>query len=530
MAKNFEDNAHLVGTLFARYYLVSEVIANGGMGDIYLATSTLKGEQVAIKVLRPEFFEDEVIRARFDFEIKTAFALKHKHIVRVLDAGNEGGRAYIVMEFLEGENLEQRIRRLGTLPLDETIEIAKQVSSALFEAHSRNIIHRDLKPANIFLLQTPGTPIFVKILDFGIAKLQPQFETKQSVRLTAAGLTLGTPLYMAPEQIRSQPIDGRTDIYALATILWECVVGKTPYLGSTTPEILQKQLYTPIPEFPPDVAKRSSAHTKFGEVMCQCLDKTPENRPENMVVFRRMLESCLKPSVDTQTEMHIPTRAENTILHSPQERKGVKILIVGTILIILLMAGVFMASRLYYASTKADIEIEQNVTVKLISQPPGASVMLDDRVIATTPYSVDLSFAERKEIELVFSHPNFPPQVIRLHRHVDSDIEGVAVHLAKEYGTDLPKLNIKTLPNDAKVFINGTESLMRTPCEIPMTSWQAVTVVIEKKGYLRESYVVYPYGYGLEIQTTLFPVEMRQDKTTKNNEMPHKSKPDNQQK
>jgi len=226
-----------IGTVLAGNRIVRHV-ADGAMGRVYEATpEDGAGEPVrrAVKVLHPHVAKDEVSVERFKREFETAELLDHPHIVRVFDFGETGdGSWYLAMEFLEGEELGERLRREQRLPLADALRIGAQIGLALDHAHSFGVIHRDLKPDNVFLCRGSEGDV-VKILDFGSVKLQVEMGPK----LTAFGTTLGSPYYMSPEQAMGlADVDPRTDVFALAAITYEMLAGRVPFEGKSVAEIL----------------------------------------------------------------------------------------------------------------------------------------------------------------------------------------------------------------------------------------------------------------------------------------------------
>jgi serine/threonine protein kinase len=225
-------------------YVVREILGQGGMGAVYLATHAIIGRQVAIKVLRRELAHDAGQVARFLNEARAAALARHPGIVEVFDVGSlPSGVPYLVMEYLCGESLAQRLLRTGRLEIDQAAAITQQVASALAAAHQIGIVHRDLKPANLFLTFGREQPemISCKVLDFGIAKLQ---SATTAVSTTQSGALLGTPLYMSPEQARGvrAGIDHRTDIYSLGAILYQMVCGTPPFVGDGWGDLLLRHM------------------------------------------------------------------------------------------------------------------------------------------------------------------------------------------------------------------------------------------------------------------------------------------------
>src|SRR6266705_2538611 len=227
------------GTRLGPYEILSALGA-GGMGEVYRATDTTLGRQVAIKVLPEAFAQDAERLARFEREAKTLAALNHPHIAQIYGLERSSGVQALVMELVEGEDLSQRIAR-GPIPLDEALPIAKQIAEALEAAHEQGIIHRDLKPANIKI--TPDG--VVKVLDFGLAKAMENsgagglsVSPTLSVHATYGGVILGTAAYMSPEQARGKPVDRRTDIWAFGCVLYEMLTDKRAFAGDEVSDTL----------------------------------------------------------------------------------------------------------------------------------------------------------------------------------------------------------------------------------------------------------------------------------------------------
>jgi serine/threonine-protein kinase len=225
---------HLSGAIAARYKIQRE-LGQGGMAKVFLAHDQKYDREVAVKVLRPDVAAG-VGAARFLHEIQTAARLHHPHILPLYDSDQAGGLVYYVMPYIKGETLRQRLEREGQLPVNEAIQLAREVLDALSYAHGANVVHRDIKPANILL--DAGHAV---VADFGIARAIGEGES-------TTGHVIGTPAYMSPEQIDgSKYLDGRTDIYSLGCVLFEMLVGQTPYRGATLTAVIANRLTSPIP-------------------------------------------------------------------------------------------------------------------------------------------------------------------------------------------------------------------------------------------------------------------------------------------
>src|SRR6266702_5132133 len=228
-----------LGTALAGRYTIERELGRGGMATVYVARDLKHDRPVALKLLRPELAA--VLGAeRFLREIRLTAQLQHPHILTLIDSGEADGFLYYGLPYVEGESLRQRLEREGQLPLEEALRITRAIASALHFAHGRGVIHRDIKPENIMLHQ--GEPM---VADFGIALA---VSTAGRDRLTETGLSLGTPAYMSPEQASAEPkLDGRSDQYSLASVLYEMLAGEPPYTGPTAQAIIAKRLSEPIP-------------------------------------------------------------------------------------------------------------------------------------------------------------------------------------------------------------------------------------------------------------------------------------------
>jgi eukaryotic-like serine/threonine-protein kinase len=286
----------VIGVQFGNYTTLA-LLGEGGMGSVYLAEHPAIGRRVAIKVLRSDFARDELALGRFVNEARAANAIRHPNIIEILDSGTTGaGLPYLVMELLEGEPLRTRLRRVVRLPTLEALDIAYLTASALAAAHGRGIVHRDLKPDNLFLIPDPNDPAlpFVKVLDFGIAKLQRQpgqlgDRDDDSVQ-TQTGTLVGTPSYMSPEQcLGTKTLDQRTDIYSLGIILFEMLCGRTPFQSLGFGEMVHLHLNVAPPR-PRSVEPEVPADIE--ELILRCLAKRPEDRFQSMEELMSVLETA----------------------------------------------------------------------------------------------------------------------------------------------------------------------------------------------------------------------------------------------
>jgi len=267
----------MIGDALGNYRLVAQ-IGSGSMGVVFLAEHQRIERRVAIKLLGPELVSDQRALQRFFNEARATSRIRHPGIVEVFDCDVDAtGRAYIVLEHLEGETLADRVRRAGKLHWSAAGLIARRVADALGAAHEKGIVHRDLKPENIFLVGNGRDPTAaVKVLDFGVAKL---LASEAVARLTMRGTMVGTPEYMSPEQCAGAEVDHRADIYALGCILFEMLTGQPPFVTSTVRELVLAHRFRPAP---PAAASCADLPAWLADLLARMLAKEPDRRPASM--------------------------------------------------------------------------------------------------------------------------------------------------------------------------------------------------------------------------------------------------------
>lgn len=349
-------------TILGGQFHITKKIGTGGMGSVYQAVQVDMNRLVAIKILHPKLATRKDLASRFRREARAMSQLTHPNTVKVFmygqfTEGHGAGSLYIVMEYLDGRNLNRAVKREGPFAVDRAVTILIQVCGALQEAHNAGIVHRDLKPENIFLCRQGQLTDYPKVLDFGLAKVTERQMRPGSIQLTQEGMVFGTPEFMSPEQAQGKTLDARSDIYSLAVILYEALSGKLPFEARTPMEYIQKHvLEAPIPlqvraperAFPPGL----------WEAIGKALAKAPEQRYQTAIEFAASLRPyvganlatvdaifqmypeppAFRPPADAPppSSRQSPTLPEEG---APLSRKALLVLVVGAVVCLLLGAG-----------------------------------------------------------------------------------------------------------------------------------------------------------------------------------------------
>lgn len=258
------------GDVLAGKYCIGRILGEGGMGVVVAARHLQLDQIVALKFLRPEVIANPEALDRFMREARNAVRLRSEHVARIIDVGTlDSGAPYIVMEYLEGNDLANVLAQRRTLPISVAVDFVLQACDAIAEAHARGIVHRDLKPQNLFVTRRHDGTDLVKVLDFGISKSLAGGD----FAATASQTVMGSPAYMSPEQMRSAKfVDGRTDVWALGVILYQLVIGHVPWKAEGFTELCFKIAADPLPAFP------DTQPPRFEEVVRRCLEKDPNSR------------------------------------------------------------------------------------------------------------------------------------------------------------------------------------------------------------------------------------------------------------
>jgi len=388
----------VIGETVGNYRIVAE-LGHGGMGVVYRGEHVQLGRPAAVKMLLPQFSRDPTIVQRFFNEARAASSIDHPGIVEVFDFGTHyDGRAYIIMALLAGESLEHRLQRGPLAPVEGATLIA-QVAAALAAAHVRGIVHRDLKPDNIFLTRKDGKEL-AKLLDFGIAK----FLDREGV--TKAGMTLGTPHYMAPEQImKGSQVGTSSDIYALGMVLYEALAGTPAFEGPTIAAILRGHCTEPVE--PPSRRRGEALPPVLEAAILKCLEKDPQQRFATADELVDALRADKPVAVSGAWRRGLARRAsrQRVVMMMPAFAMAAAALLIqvwprgggesraATPPVVVPAAPVAVAPKVVEpppAPPPAPVQAKRTIQVELASKPAGAEIFLGETSLGTAPVSVEV--------------------------------------------------------------------------------------------------------------------------------------------
>jgi serine/threonine protein kinase len=407
-------------------YRVTAKLGEGGMGQVFLAEHPVIGSKVAIKAVHSHFARNPEVVSRFVTEARAVNQIGHDHIVSITDfATTPAGDFYFVMEYLQGEMLADQIGRKTFSPA-RALNIAAQIADALQASHDQGVIHRDLKPGNVLLIEREGTPDFVKVFDFGLAKLTGKDGTVPT-HSTGAGIVMGTPFYMSPEQCSGNAeVDHRCDIYALGVILFEMLTGRVPFTGDGYGEVMLKHVNEPPPSARALIASLPPA---VDEILARAMAKDPAVRFQSMGEFRAALlelEAALSPPpvVGRTTPISRPSvmlagtgeLIPSSVPRPKRTHHGVLLAGVAALALAVVANFGFRRAPVLVAAATADAagaraaRNPDTVRVNFSSDPVGATVLRKDgTVIGTTPLSTDVAYSE-SPVDVVIVKPGFAPK------------------------------------------------------------------------------------------------------------------------
>lgn len=339
-ADSIDDARFTAGTTLAGRYRIVSLLGRGGMGEVYRADDLKLGQPVALKFLPEALSMDGATLARFHREVRVARQVSHRNVCRVYDIGEIDGQNFLSMEFIKGEELASLIRRIGRLPADKAVEIARQLCAGLAAAHDNNVLHRDLKPANV-MIDSDGN---ARITDFGLAGLAEEIGSDE--------VRAGTPAYMAPEQLSGEEVSVKSDIYSLGLVLYELFTGKRAFEARTVDELLSLRKSRTLPSTPSDIVKEIDPLVE--RVILRCLEKDPKDRPSSALQVAAALpggdplQAALAAGETPSPEMVAAAPKEGAL------RPAVAISLLASFFILYALASFFVGSHALYSLAPLD--------------------------------------------------------------------------------------------------------------------------------------------------------------------------------
>jgi eukaryotic-like serine/threonine-protein kinase len=484
----------LLGQTLAGRYRILRKIGEGGMGIVYEAIHVVIEKRVALKILREDFSHRDDVVERFRQEAKSASRIGHEHIIDISDFGvTPSGAHFFVMELLHGRDLAEELEQKGPLPTRRAIGIALQCAKALGAAHAKGIVHRDMKPENIFLMERDTGEDFVKIVDFGIAKMS-ELETANTPgrKLTKTGMIFGTPEYMSPEHAAGKALDHRVDVYAMGIILYELLTGRVPFVGDTFMGILTQHMFEQVP--PLRVAYPScSAPPELEQLIFRAVSKSADDRQQSMDELAHELTAVLQFQSPTSSSLPPPgtithvDRPRPTGFGSQPPRFGSSFGGSG---------GQAATEFGEYGGfdldepprrTKATPWLWISLLGILAAGVAGALLILRPSPSPAAPLQV----APRV------------PQVPMPVAHEPAPLPVAPAPPARELPPAEVSLEVLSEPNGAAVLVDGKSACDPTPCRIVVTRGAPLKLTVQKSGYRNGSTELTPDRDFNQVQLTL---------------------------
>ncbi len=474
------------GDIVGERYKLIEVLGGGAMGHVFTAENRAIGSTVAIKVLKPELLANPEFRQRFQYEAQAVGSIEHPNVARFLDVV-VGDPTFLVMEYVPGETLATVLAREKAMSIQRAVHIATRLAWGLDAAHAAGIIHRDLKPANVILTADREVGETPKLIDFGLAKIAAVAGTEQ---LTRTGQIIGTPAYMSPEQISGRDVDARSDIYALACLLYEMIAGRPPFTGSDDVQTLYRQLHEPSEPLSLNAADVPAALDK---VLDRALSKSPHDRYGSMQELARAL--------NTAVEKRRGSDGNTTSVRLPIGRSPLPVALAFAVGVAL-TAGAWAWRTAHSgraAPSPAVAAAPSGGTIIVASEPAGARVELDGAPVAETSPTAIAGVA-----------PGVHTVRVALDRHaaVEQHPHVVAGDRALVQVTLPPasrKLRVDTVPSGAAIYVNGVLQSGQTPQELSVDDDEFYQLTFEKDGFELTQQAITPDDRMPELTVNLLP-------------------------
>ncbi|MDB4971114.1 MAG: hypothetical protein JWN44_6803 [Myxococcales bacterium] len=468
------------GDVVGGRYKLLEVLGGGAMGNVFVAENNAIGVRVAIKVLKPDLLANPEFRQRFQHEAQAVASIEHPNVARFIDVVI-GDPTFLVMEYVPGETLAVVLAREKAMSIQRAVHIATRLAWGLDGAHAAGIIHRDLKPANVILTADREVGETPKLVDFGLAKIAAVAGTEQ---LTRTGQIIGTPTYMSPEQISGREIDPRSDVYALACLLYEMIAGRPPFSGSDDVQTLYRQLHEPAE---PLSMNATDVPAQLDRVIQRALSKNPHDRYGSMQELARALNSAVEKRRGSG-------KSDGPGMTLPPMRRA-------TGLALAFVAGVALAAGAWgwRLAHHRPVDAAAGATLLVASEPPGAQVTVDGKAHAeATPTSVSGLAAGAHVVRVTL--PGHAP----VEQHTTIEANGRAL-----MQVTLPAPNhvvtVETVPSGALVYLNGVLQIGQTPLELTLADDEFYRVQLEKDGFELTSRALTPDDKAAVMTANLTP-------------------------
>ncbi len=499
----FESRPRTVrpGEIVDGRYRVLRRLARGGMSRVYLAEQVNIERKVALKIIRGQYARDRVITSRLRREARALAAIDHPNIVTVHDLGEAPtGEPYIVMELVEGPSLAELIRQEGRIDDERTLALLLQIARALAAVHTHGIIHRDLKPANVLLHVTDSGVEVAKVGDFGLAKVIENRAALESFH-TRAGTVLGTPEYMAPEQVRGGDVDHRADIYSFGCLAMEMLSGSPPFTGDEL-AVLYKHLH----DEPPTLASRGViGPAGIDTVIRRCMARLPSDRyPDAIALYRALLEVAAKNGISKQRLRLVEALHDDVAYSAAQEpapdapvgqRRTERLLGIALAMVLSALAGVLAARAL--ADPPAQAAASGPLLI-VTTTPPGAEASVDGVDLGTTPLATHAVAAGPHTVAL--RRAGFAP----VERQVAIDPKHGA-EIAVQLPAPSRRLTVTTVPAGATLFLDGSPLQGQTPTQIEVEADEFYELRAEKDGFAPGVVKLTPDSHAQALELPLEP-------------------------
>jgi hypothetical protein len=472
------------GDVVGNRYRLTEVLGGGAMGDVFVAENQAIGMRVAVKVLKPQLLANPEFRQRFQYEAQAVGAIEHPNVARFLDLV-VGDPTFLVMEYVPGETLAATLKRERSMSVQRAVHIGIRLAWGLDAAHVAGVIHRDLKPSNVILSADREAGEMPKLIDFGLAKIAAAAGSEQ---LTRTGQIIGTPSYMSPEQISGREVDPRSDVYALACLIYEMLTGQPPFAGGDDVQTLYRQLHEP-PEPPslhaPDVP------AALDRVIARALAKSPSDRYASMQELARALDGAVGPRRAAAVRFGGQTAVTTGTL---PPRAATALWVAGAFAL-----GAILASGASLWRSRHTPLPAGGAMLLVASQPPGAQVLIDGKPTATPtptavsglgtgPHLVRIALAGRAPVE----------------QHVDLAVDGrvlVDVSLPPAHHA----VRLESVPSGALVYVDGVLQIGQTPLDLTLAEDDFHYLRLEKSGFEMATRSLTPDDHAAQVTVALEP-------------------------